>query len=172
MEIKGTTKYTPEIFRKFQRFHLTKNKALLVCVIIYEIGLLLSIVRVCLTGNFEENLSGLIFAVIMVLLIPFVYIATPWLASRNSKNFAGIENSFIFKEEGLTAYSKGSTIDSKAEMKYELFYRVYETSDCFYIYQTKRQAFILLKQDIEENKVDDLRELLTNKLPKNKYKKI
>ena len=171
MEIKGTTLYTLELFRKFNRFHVMKSKTEAVLLFIIEAFLLFVFVVMCLYGNVSENSTGMLFLAVLILLLPLMLFVVPWIAARNQKNLTGIENNFIFTEEGLTVFSKGSNIDSKAEMKYELFYRVYETSDSFYIYQTKMNAYPLLKKDVEENRIDDLRNLLVSKLAKGKYKR-
>jgi len=171
MEIKGTTMYTLELFRKFNRFHIMKSKTEAVFSAIAVGFLLCGFIGMCLGGGFSEFLPQMIFLAFVILLFPFFIFVVPWIYARNQKNLTGIENKFIFTEEGLAVFSKGSAIDSKAEMKYELFYRVYETSDSFYIYQTKMSAYPLLKKDVEENRVDDLRNLLILKLSKGKYKK-
>ena len=81
-----------------------------------------------------------------------------------------MENSFVFNDEGVTVFSKSPNSNSDNKMNYEFFHEVYETKDCFYFYLTKVSLYALLKKDIEENKSEDLRNLLISKIPAKKYK--
>jgi len=166
MEIKCTTLYSLELFKKFNRFHMVKNKARVALLAILEIAVLLILVVFCLTNAEPAYIAIYGFIAVM---IPVMYIIAPQIAAKKSKNLLGIETEFTFTDDVIVASSKGENIVSSGEMKYELFYKVYETSDAFYLYQTKMQAFPILKQNVEENRIDDLRNLLINKMGK-RYK--
>ena len=169
MEIKGTTEYSMDVFRKINSFNMMKNKPLIIINLIIEFFILFCIAAVCFFGDVSEMLSSLITLAFIACLFPFLFLIMPRIAARYSKNFSGIINNFVFNDEGLTVFSKSPTVNSQSQMNYDFFYKVYETKDCLYFYLTKNQVYPLFKKDIEDNRINDLRNLLLSKLPRKKY---
>ena len=170
MEIKATVIYTDELIRKLTRFNMTKSKALVVILWVCEVIITLVILLMCLAGIVSESLPFLLFFCFMIVFIPAYFIVLPRVYSNAQKNLRGVENSFLFTEDGVHIHSKGPSFDGQSQIKYEMLHEVCETSDCFYIYFTKLQIYPLLKSGVEENRVSDLQNLLFSKMPKGKYK--
>lgn len=66
---------------------------------------------------------------------------------------------------------KSTAFKSKSKVKYYKFYEVIETKDYFLIYFNRRQASIIRKVDLEESLVNELRNLLIEKIGP-KYRKL
>jgi len=169
MEIKGTVTYTAKLLRKFNLFHMLKNRGLMVFYAVLEALLILLFIGLFATGAAADSFPFVIFCGVMIAVLPVTVFLTPLLTAALNKNILGLENQFTFTEQGVRVVSTGPAMQSQAEMEYKMICKAYETKDSFYIYLTKLQAYPLPKNNIEENKVDDLRRLLAEKLPEGKF---
>ena len=68
----------------------------------------------------------------------------------------------------MKAFTTSQVYNGQAEIEYTLFLKAYETSRYLFLYQTRKQIFIVDKNTIEGGTVEDLRNLLSAVL-KDKY---
>ncbi|WP_042276984.1 YcxB family protein [[Clostridium] dakarense] len=74
-----------------------------------------------------------------------------------------------FYESFLTA--KSTVIEGESKIKYDQFYKVFETKNYFINYFNIDQAALIRKKDMENKTIESLRNLYKNNI-KNKYKRV
>lgn len=81
----------------------------------------------------------------------------------------------IFKSQGILDFyenfliAKSTAIEGESKLKYDSFYKVFETKYYFITYFNIDQAALIRKKDMENKAIENLRYLYKNNL-KNKYK--
>ena len=101
-------------------------------------------------------------------LIYFSYFITPRIQYHSLAKMQNVENRYIFCDHVMKAFTTSQVYNGQAEIEYTLFLKAYETSRYLFLYQTRKQIFIVDKNTIEGGTVEDLRNLLSAVL-KDKY---
>ncbi len=78
----------------------------------------------------------------------------------------GVENEYVFTDEKIFVTSNGAEYSGQAEIEYTLLVKAYETSEYFFLYQTKNQVFIVNKATIQNGTAGDIRNKLSSFLNK------
>lgn len=144
----NTTKYLKTIYRKFVAFHHKKYK---LPYILYMASIVLFILAGIILQIKYHNFSlaiilgcGLTFFIGWQLLHPTHVISKEYKSNKIQK-----EKEYTFK-----FYANYFTVEDKREIfeiKYYKLYRVSETSDFFYLYLAKKQAFLVDKSKFKDN---------------------
>jgi len=144
----NTTKYTKMVYRKFVEFHYKKYK---IPYILYTIAVIIFILIGLILQISHHNFSlaillccGLTFFILWRLLHPVHVISKEYKSNKIQK-----EKEYTFK-----FYSNYFTVQDKKELfeiKYYKLYKIFETSDFFYLYLTKKQAFLVDKSKFKNN---------------------
>jgi len=173
MIVKAKTEYTLQLLKKIARFNAFKNQGKIVYYCILELIILcmaaLSILLVFTSEKSEDIVFLAVCAVIIAFVVPLFVLLLPSLSVKMSKYVIGAENLYQFTEDEILIESTLPLSSGQTKANYAYFHRIYETREMFYLYISKRQAFILKKSDIIEGSVSDLKNLFISKLPKNKY---
>ena len=98
----------------------------------------------------------------------FAYFFLPKMQYKALGKMQGTKNEYIFCEDGIKITSEGDLFHSTGEVKYALIPKVMETSAYLFIFQNKKQAFIVDKSTVTNGSVDDIRKILYPRL-KQKY---
>ncbi|MBE6734493.1 MAG: YcxB family protein [Ruminococcaceae bacterium] len=98
----------------------------------------------------------------------FMYFILPRIRYNAMLKMKGIENEFVFMDDGVRISSKSEDYNGEGEIKYSMLFKVYETSDYFFLFQNKNQAFVVDKSTIESGYAGDIRNKLVSVL-QNKY---
>ena len=115
----------------------------------------------------DTNLLFFFCLIIFILLIQcFMYFILPRIRYNAMLKMKGIENEFLFMDDGVRISSKSEDYNGEGEIKYAMLYKVYETSDYFFLFQNKNQAFIVDKSTIESGYAGDIRNKLISILQK------
>lgn len=153
MEIKATSKYDWKTIKRFQHFHHNQRKpSLAVINVIFVIAVVvsaLSFVLMLSFGDLDAEFIGL-YSSELFLIFMFVFLRhiLPKLVFNRDKVGKDSLHTFVFKEEEFTVSSVGNNLTSENTIKWEALYGVYETKDYFYLYISKRQAFIVEKESM------------------------
>ena len=173
MIIMAKTKYTVELLKKFARFNLTKSTGWVVFYIVIELLLLGSVTSLVIyasaTDSFAE-LSFYIFSNLLILLSsPATLIVLPSLFARSSHYLNGVVNTYLFTDSEVIVESTSPSMTEQARANYELFERIFETNDMFYLFITKQQAFLVQKDDLVGGTALDLRNMIQKSAASNRY---
>ncbi len=96
-----------------------------------------------------------------ILLQFYTYFLLPKIRYKAMGKTQGIENVYVFMDDGIKASARGAGIETSGEMAYTTFIRVLETSRYFFIFQSKNQAFLVDKSTIEGGTAEQIRSRLS-----------
>lgn len=175
MEIKITTVYDYETYKKFYQFGLFRGKYHKIrkwVLLIFCPTVLIDYFRKMFFSNehiFLFNKIAFVIILAACLYLFLLYFIMPKIFYGSQKKFIDGLVDFIFTDDKIKIKSLSAKYSGSSEFQYDLLYKVYETNDFFYLYLRKRSAYILRKVDINLDIVDNLRELLNKKLSPKKY---
>jgi len=159
-DIEVTTKITGDLAIKFYDFSMFKggNKVFLIVENLMYFLLAYPI-------YVKKGIDGiLVLFCYWILWVPASVLIRRTIFKRNLKS--GASNFYGINCEGITEI----TNSSKESYKWSQIYRVYETKDCFYMYVSKMQAFVISKADFKEGKLEEAKGIMNNKLTKKQNK--
>lgn len=157
------TVYTKENYLKFNQFHIRKRRMVpaVISYILLAFIFVVGIMLLLLGESIALAIVYLVFAVITTL----YYIYLPNLAVnrilKTDKTFENTKNHYWFYRDHVAVENKyGDT-----KIKYDQLYRIYETSQFYYLYLNSRQAFLVEKNNSANQ--EQLTKLLQEQLGKN-----
>ena len=166
--MKITTKMNGEMQLAFQK-HATDK----VYKIFYIGGGVFAVLGILgmIVGEIFSGLYLTVFGVVFVLALPY------GIKKANKKHFdsyKGVKSDKVVEFEfndnyySIAAYENGEQIEL-SKYQYDKIFKVEETSEYFFIYIASNMAHLIDKKDLDENAMDELRNIfIDNKL---KYKK-
>jgi len=168
----ATNDMTKEQFMKFQRFHATKGKGVIlfsvlgVLLLIPTAGFIYFFIQ---KDYFTVAGMGAILALFAWLLLQMFFLrpATEYKKAKISQN-AHVD--FEFKNEAFTVTSQSAMASGSDTISYKAIHRVYECQGMFYIYLSPSKAIVLETENVAEGRVGELRNLLWERLGSKKYK--
>ena len=169
MVVKARTVYTKELLVKFNRFNFVKSSMAMGIFIFIELVVFTyaayTFIDAFVWGYLEYVVFELVLSLILLLLLPsiiFVFPASLKLPFEVVNNFEVTDSEIIVDSISQKATSQTRVMTAQLEA-------VYDTRDTFYLYISKREAFIIRKADILEGSVSDLQNILRRNLPAKKY---
>lgn len=165
--LQSKTSYDFETVKKFNKFHMYNQVSAKIVSLLSVFLILFSI----LAKDAELSFRGmtLVIAIIWfieILILPYFHTRKALKSSKIHSN-STIEFEFYNEKVVLNTVMDGENIGNTI-VKYEDFYKVFDTKDAIYLYVANNQAFICSKVNMEGN-YDKLSEILKEKLNK-KYK--
>lgn len=178
--IKAKTKYTKELLNNYTKFYYFKRSTpFIIFDVLFEIYMVYCLISAILTpaSPMGSYTSEIIFYLILVLAEPF-YIW--WSFARNlKKEFQNLTVDYKFDENKIKITTSDKNETKSFNWEYSKIYIAYETSDCFYIFNSKpryfslvpakNNFFIIEKSSINEGTDNELRHLLKSKLGFKKF---
>lgn len=170
-EIRIKTTINKEDYRSivyFNVFTKTKIRAMLFVVI----GLIV-IAELILHFAGIRKVEGfpLYFDYLVVLVMILLPIEVEFICRRNAKTdkvMLGVEQEIVINNEGIIC----ENTSSKVKYEWPLMHRGYESKKYFLIFVNIQQAVIIPKRDLESLQIEQIRNLIDEKiLAKNKLKK-
>lgn len=101
---------------------------------------------------------------------PFLYYVLPQIKFRAYDKRQGLAIKYVFGDEEVQIFAETPDFEDKAKIKYAMIDRVKETNDYFYIYMSKRQAFVVDKATAVGGTAEEVRSKLRSCLGKKHYK--
>ena len=155
------------LFLKFFRFHNQRGLRRYVFILAYiliAVGILSGSIYF-LTVGFNESMLRLmgilILGLLLLLYLNWVY---PRILYKYARNMYEVPLILQLFTDYVQLDAKGAKYSGKSETKYEALDSAFETDDMFFMYLTKRQAYLLAKDTISPEVAMRLRSILQAKL--------
>ncbi len=160
MEASVRTDYSYRKLLNLQYFHMRQKRGLWFFIFLC-CGVILWLFISSLTeyGWNPEAYIELAFLAVVIPAVPVVMHFSLRRAVRMSARL-GASYNYTFSYDGFSIASLSDHYKENSHVKYKSVYKIYETKDCFYIYITKMQAYILDKNGFTNGSCDDLRAML------------
>lgn len=155
MPLHAFTTYDLPAYRKFVHFSLNRGRFYRAAPWLF-VSLICLCLLICLFDLFtfgldEATLLFLALEGVLLLLYGFLYLALPRISFRAARKTAELVNEYLFGEESVSMRCRAEGLESSATVRYDAFDKIYETRDFFYLYLTKRSAYLVRKSEIEGN---------------------
>lgn len=121
-------------------------------------------------GKDNEDLSYAIFCIVWAVVFYPVFIGLYYLIKKFVKNKSPLissqtEQSFQFFEDRFVASQiKGEEFNDFLQAKYSIFTSVIETKECYLLYFSKMQCYVIKKADLTLGSLEEFNQILTNNL--------
>ena len=165
MEIKATSKYDKKALTALVRVGMFKRLKPLAGLLIL-LGILIAftafVIVVGVTYNTFKTFGVYVFMLVFVsFFLCYMYFLFPGLQYKRMGNFSEVENVFVFTDDQVTISQNKEGYDGTAVLRYDMIYKVYETSDYFFLYQNKNAAYIVDKSTISNSEAEQIREKIS-----------
>lgn len=158
------TKITISEFKKFQKFYLNKFKSSLLPKIIMALLAITAIILNLIKGNLDIVLLVCAFIVVYPILLSITLNRQIVKMYNSNKRINELDEIITFYDN----YLESKSSHNYCKILYDDLYKVCETKTNFYIFVSDNQAFIIIKNMIED--VDLFREFIKNKTLYRKYR--
>jgi len=176
MTIKARTDYTEKSIKNFAKFNMFRFPWQIITYAILEF------IMLCFSvGLFSMMFSGpkeiriimipvlAVPAILVLGAVPFALWRLPAKTAKMSRRMFGAAVFYEFSEDEIIINSMLPTNTGQVRANYQYFDKVYETKTAFYLFISKREAFVLEKAGITEGSISDLQELFRKNIPGKKY---
>ena len=102
----------------------------------------------------------------LLLLVYYLYFLFPKQLYKAQGKLKDAENTYTFGENSVHIVSQAEQYTGEAQVEYGLFVKVYETSEYFFVYQTKSQVFLVDKSTIQGGTAEEIRNRLSGAVKK------
>ena len=168
MEITAKCIYDLKAVTALHRLQMFKKadpkKRMLLWGIVY--GVLAAIILLEILLWQAELLHLIVLLAVVMLLGCYLFFIAPKSVYKAQGNLRDAENIYTFRDDNVHIVSKTSQYSGEAQVEYEMFLKIYETSEYFFLYQTKQQAFIVDKSTIRGGTAEDIRSCLKGRVKK------
>jgi hypothetical protein len=163
MEIHASSKFDKKTITAFSHAatfkKLNPQKHVAVMLILSLLGVLC-----CVLGTFFLK-GNYIFHCVMFSLCGaldlYLYFGIPAIQYKGLGKMQGIENRFVFGLSDFRETSKSDSYSGEGVIAYSALFKIVETKEYLYLFQTKLQANIVDKSTLSEADMIALRERLT-----------
>jgi len=168
MEIEATVQVDYTMYKHFHYFSLfrkkDRNKSFLILMIMIPILFLLSAQLYVYNPENPVWVMGFtcVFFAVIFLIMKIFY--APKKYYRSVEKLLSIPYSVSFSEEKFENRQISTTATGSGSYQYDMIHKAYEEKDIFYIFITKRQAFLIPKTALTKGTPAGLRKLLQEKL--------
>ncbi|MBQ3005583.1 MAG: YcxB family protein [Clostridia bacterium] len=159
-------KYNPK-----KRFiFLTVLRLVLLLVVVFELAILLYFESAYgIVYNFKWFM--ILFIIISLWLIAsgfWVYYFFPKIQYNSMLKMKNFRDEYFFSDEAFIDTVSNEEYNERTEIRYSMLFKVYETSQYFFIFRNKIEAYVVDKSTIEGGTAEDIRNKLSEVL-KDKY---
>ena len=170
MEIKAKCKYDYEACRAVSYISSYKksNPKKTIAVRFVFVALIMAL-DIYVMNTAESNFVNILYLLcgaFIILLDLFMYFVMPSVQYKSMSKMKDIENTYVFYDDEFTAECSSEEYCGQAAVKYSLLIKAFETKKYFFLYENKRQIFIVDKATFEEDDASVLRERLSAELGK------
>jgi hypothetical protein len=161
---------TYDNYKKYFFFSLFRRKSykryLVLFYVISSIGILASLSFGIFFGFDTVNIILLLTLLVLTLFMSYLVIFAPKNYYKTAKKV--MENLTIYKftPEYLDVESKAEVASFNSSIRYDAFYMIYEMDEVFFLFTSNRQAYLVPKNDIPVEILEQLRTIFKFKLGK------
>lgn len=112
------------------------------------------------------NILYLVCGAFIIILDLFMCFVMPSVQYKSMSKMKDLENTYVFYDDEFTAECTSEEYSGQAEIKYSLLIKAFETKRYFFLFENKRQIFIVDKNTFEKGGCNLLREKLATVLGK------
>ena len=163
MEITASCIYDLKALTALLHLQMFKKSSPQKCIIFWMVSIAVVFAVLLLEIIFWEAdmifLAALLVAAL--LLMCYSYFWLPRISYKAQAKMKNAENSFVFGQQAVRITSRTAQYEGEAHIEYTLFVKVFETSEYFFLFQTKNQAYIVDKATIRGGTAKDIRSRLT-----------
>ena len=175
MDITITTRYTYNLIKAFSRFQVFKGRYSRIMA-----GVFPSFLAFVFGGTLYNLIAGDFFALDLLLLlsagsafcaymISFFYYPRS-VYKKHIAFFGETVNRFYFSEDIMVVRAVSDRYSGKSEIRYRDLKTVYETKDYLYLYLNSLQAFVICREEIDDEETfETVRTLLRQALGTKHY---
>lgn len=171
VELKSTVTY--DIYKKFFLFSLFKGKSYKRKILLFYVTLFIGVSVSLCTGiifGFDFMIAVLLILLIVLgMLMSYLIIFAPKNYYKTAEKIVANMTVYRFTSEYLDIESKNELSSGKSVIRYDSFYKIYETDSDLYLYISNSQAYMVPKSDIPTNVMEQLRTIFESKLGKKYY---
>ena len=168
MEITAKCVYDLKSVQAMQRLQMFKKadpkKAMILWSSLYGVFVLL-LLSMAISG-YEKVIMLLALLVAVWLEACYFYFLFPKQRYKAQGKLKDAENTYTFGENSVHIVSQAEQYTGEAQVEYGLFIKVYETSEYFFVFQTKSQVFLVDKSTIQGGTAEDIRNRLSGAVKK------
>ena len=168
MEITAKCVYDLKSVQAMQRLQMFKKanpkKRMIFWSVIY--GVLVLILLLELICWQAEVIHLLVLMAVVMLLMCYMYFLLPRQLYKAQGKLKDAENTYTFGENSVHIVSQAEQYTGEAQVEYGLFIKVYETSEYFFVYQTKSQVYLVDKSTIQGGTAEEIRNRLSGAVKK------
>lgn len=165
MEIKVKSHYTLDSFKAFVRASTFKKfnpvKCLVAFAVIWFLGVAVSIADLILIGD-----STFILILILLALAAFIwlymYFGFPILMYKSQQQLQNAEAEFTFRDNEILIYATNGLASDNSVVSYLAVTKVMETSEYFFIFISKSNAYIVDKSGLSDESIESIRAKLSS----------
>lgn len=157
------TKLDKNVLKKLHVFQLKRIKWLIIVIVLLFLAIGLY------NLFYKDRIVGIVWIVAAIIYLPLVIIFTKIGAKKYAKTMSIVSDEtceeYIFDTDEIQiTTTKGDNFYSLIKAKYNYLYKVIESKDCFILYISINQAHTIMKSDLVEGSIEQLKELLKNNL--------
>ena len=168
MEIQAKSKYDYETVKALAHtstYKRIKPRTAFIFLMAYSMLLITFIVTLLYIWGRDTTLIILLPVCLGVMILDgFMYWGLPKVQYKSLGKLVNIENVFLFCDDVIKITSKNTEYDGEAEIKYSLIPKVMETTKYLFIFQTKRQVYVVDKATITDDNMVEIRRKLNSSI--------
>lgn len=164
MEIKASAVYDYKSMKALIHLGIYKKKN---PALSYWIWTIISLALISIFVIFRDVLLESTFSIVLISLLAFLsamtsfsYFILPIISYRSMKKLAGTRVNFVFSDDSMYVHSDSDLHKTDSTMNFEVLFKVMETEERLFLFQTKSQAFVVDKSTLEGGSIEDLRKVL------------
>ena len=165
MNIKAKCKYDYETCKAVAHISTYKKygpkKTITIRFIFVFVLMLLNFLIIAFSGGSSINLLTFGCGALLVVLELFMYFAVPKIQYKSLSKMKDLTNEYVFSDDGFTADCNSEEYKGKSEVKYSLLIKAFETKRYFFLFENKRQAFVVDKSTLENGTAEEIREKIS-----------
>ncbi len=170
MEVKAKCKYDYEACRAVSyiaNYRKQNPVKAIITHLIIEAALVAGNLFVITTigWNFSNMLMLVLLSIVAVLDL-FMYFVIPRLQYRSMSKMKDLENRYVFLDDYFSAVTVSEEYSAEATIRYSLLEKAFETSRYIFLFENKRQTFIVDKLTIDNGTAEQVRERIVSVLGK------
>lgn len=170
MEIKAKCKYDYEACKAVAYISSYRKsepkKTIIVRFIFVAVIMALDIYLMNVSESSFVNILYLLCGAFIILLDLFMYFVMPTVQYKSMSKMKELENEYVFYDDEFTAECTSEEYSGRATVRYSLLIKVFETKKYFFLYENKRQIFVVDKSTAENGDLSALRQRLSALLGK------
>lgn len=165
MEIKAYATYDLKMYRALTRLSMCRRSNPRVILSAYTVLIAVGVVACVALMALQKSMDSLPYLLLLLFLLAvfyFMYFGFANINFKSSGKLANAKHEYIFRDTDMSVISNSGEYRGAVTLKYTMLFKVMETSEYIFLYQTKRSAYAVDKARIEGGTAEDIRAAISN----------